>query len=488
MATLTFNQITFTYSNSSVPIFKDCSLTLDTQWHCGLIGRNGRGKTTLLKLLMKELIYDGTIHCPLSCVYFPFKITQPERMTASILKEYNPMIEKWQWMKEFSFLELKEECFDRSYHTLSLGEQTKIMLIMLFFNERAFYLIDEPTNHLDSQSRMKVADYLSTKQGFILVSHDRSFLDRCVDHIVSINASSIDVQKGNYSQWKLNYDRKIQHEFAMNEQTKKDIIRLNYAKIQTATWSDKVEATKIGQGGVDRGYIGHKAAKMMKRSKSLEKRTNKSIESKTKLLLDIEKIEQLKLQSLPFFNHHQFMFRDVCVWFNKPLHSPVSFDIKRGDRLLIEGKNGSGKSSLIRCCYDSTMKYSGEIQISSQLVISYVSQDTSLVQGTMDQFIKLHQLEEPLFKAILRKLGINREQFDIELSLYSQGQKKKVLIAKSLCDQAHVYIWDEPLNYLDIHAREQVEQLIMMFEPTMIIIEHDTYFQSKICTKKISLD
>lgn len=488
MATITFNHVTFTYSNSSFPLFNDCSLTLDTQWHCGLIGRNGRGKTTLLRLLMKELIAEGTIHCPLQCVYFPFEIAHQEAVTSDLLKMTYPLIEKWQWIKEFSLLELKEECFDRPYNTLSLGEQTKIMLIMLFFNEGAFYLIDEPTNHLDARSRVKVAQYLSMKQGFIVVSHDRSFLDYCVDHIVSINASSIDVQKGNYSQWKMNYDRKMQHEIEMNEQTKKDIKRLNYAKKQTSHWSDQVEATKIGQGGVDRGYIGHKAAKMMKRSKTLEKRTNKAIEAKSQLLKDLEKSDQLKLQSLPFLNHHQLMYKDVCVWYDEPLHALVSFELKRGDRLWIEGKNGSGKSSLIRCLYDASMKYTGEIQLSSQLIISYVSQDTSLVQGTMDSFIRNHQLNESLFKAILRKLGLSREQFDIELSLYSQGQKKKVLLAKSLCEQAHVYVWDEPLNYLDIDAREQIEQLILTFDPTMILIEHDTYFQNKICTKKISLD
>lgn len=126
-------------------------------------------------------------------------------------------------------------------------------------------LIDEPTNHLDASARERVSAYLAKKKGFILVSHDRRFLDGCVDHILSINKTNIEVQSGNFSSWMENFQRQQAFEAAKNERLKKEIGRLKKAAKQSSTWSDKVEASKVG--AADKGYVGHKAAKMMKRAK-----------------------------------------------------------------------------------------------------------------------------------------------------------------------------------------------------------------------------
>ena len=121
------------------------------------------------------------------------------------------------------------------------------------------------------------------------------------------------------------------------------------------------------------------------------------------------------------------------------------------------------------------------------LNISYVPQDTSFLRGALGDFILERGIGESLFKAILRKLGFSREQFDRLLEDYSGGQKKKVLIAASLCEQAHLYVWDEPLNFLDIDSRLQIEELLRGFAPTMIFVEHDRAFQEAIATKVIAL-
>lgn len=488
MAMIQFEGVSFTYPGSFVPVFENCSIVLDTDWRCGLIGRNGRGKTTLLKLLMKQIIGEGRIINPIECIYFPYEIKDKGQITEQLLQSLCIGIERWQWLKEFSYLELKDDCLDRPFDSLSSGEQTKVLLIALFMNQGMFYLIDEPTNHLDTQSRQLVAQYLSQKIGFIVVSHDRDFLNRCVDHIVSINQTSIDIQSGNFASWKTNYDRKLQYEHSQNERYRQDIKRLKKASLQTSVWSEKVEATKIGQGGVDRGYIGHKAAKMMKRSKTLEHRTQKAIEAKTRLLKDLEPQEELKLHPLVHRKHRLVSFSNVVVKYDYPINSPVTFDLNSGDRLIIDGRNGSGKSSLVRLLINQSLNFEGEISISSNCVLSFVPQDTSFLHGTLGDFILEYQLSETLFKAILRKLGFDRTQFNLKIENYSQGQKKKVLIAKSLCEEAHVYVWDEPLNYIDIDSREQIEKLILEFKPTMILIEHDATFQNLIATKKISLD
>ena len=125
------------------------------------------------------------------------------------------------------------------------------------------------------------------------------------------------------------------------------------------------------------------------------------------------------------------------------------------------------------------------MNIAPNLKISYVSQDASYLSGTLTDFSKKYNLDESLFKAILRKFDFSRTQFEKNIENFSGGQKKKVLIAKSLCEEAHIYIWDEPLNFIDVLSRIQIEDLILKYEPTMLFVEHDKVFSENIATKII---
>lgn len=131
------------------------------------------------------------------------------------------MAEEWELMRELSLLDVNTEVLWRPFETLSNGEQTKTLLAALFLNQGHFLLIDEPTNHLDAAAREKVSRYLKKKKGFILVSHDRRFLDGCVDHILSLNRSTIDVQSGNFSSWMENFSRQQEFELAQNQRVEK---------------------------------------------------------------------------------------------------------------------------------------------------------------------------------------------------------------------------------------------------------------------------
>ena len=133
------------------------------------------------------------------------------------------------------------------------------------------------------------------------------------------------------------------------------------------------------------------------------------------------------------------------------------------------------------------IEHTGTITIGSGLIISYVPQDTSHLRGNLSVFAEEHNLNESLFKAILRKMDFERIQFEEDMRDFSEGQKKKVLIAKSLCEKAHLYVWDEPLNFVDIYSRMQIEQLIEEFSPTMLLVEHDMAFREAIATKTITL-
>ena len=129
----------------------------------------------------------------------------------------------------------------------------------------------------------------------------------------------------------------------------------------------------------------------------------------------------------------------------------------------------------------------GELQTGLGLKISYIDQDTGFLKGDIETFCKKRNLDESLFFALLRQLDMERVQFTKAMEEFSEGQKKKVLIASSLMTSAHVYIWDEPLNYIDVFSRMQIEELLLKYKPTMILVDHDIRFQEKIATRIVEL-
>ncbi|WNQ11805.1 ABC-F type ribosomal protection protein [Paenibacillus aurantius] len=493
MSMIQVSHLTFAYEGSYDNVFEDVSFTLDTDWRLGLTGRNGRGKTTLLKLLMGQYEYVGTISAQVEFDYFPFSVEHPEYLTMDVIEEFYPDYVDWELRRELSLLQVSEDVLYRPFDSLSNGEQTKVMLAALFLKENHFLLIDEPTNHLDREARELVSQYLKTKSGFILVSHDRAFLDTSVDHILSINKTNIEIQQGTFSDWWEGKQRQDQYELAENEKLKKDIKRLAQAAERTNKWSHEVEKTKNGTlnsgSKVDKGYVGHKAAKMMKRSKSLENRQQAAMEEKSALLKNIESSENLKLSQLTYHKTQLAELDRVSIYYgDKPVCTDVSFTIEKGERIALSGRNGSGKSSLLKLLVgEDPPTYTGTFRIGSQLKISYVSQDTSHLQGTLTEYANAYGVEESLFKAILRKLDFARIQFEKDISSYSGGQKKKVLLARSLCEEVHLHVWDEPLNFIDVLSRMQIEQLLLEYNPTMVFVEHDREFCRRMATKIVQL-
>ena len=482
--------LSFTYDGSYTPVFEHVSFNFDTNWRLGLIGRNGKGKTTLLRLLMGQIKPEGHIDMPLTPVYFPYPVGDETQNTRQVMLQAAPVAEEWQLICELNQLEVDDSVLDRPFSTLSKGEQTKVLLAALFAREDAYPLIDEPTNHLDAHGRALVADYLrrkdgrSTACGFLLVSHDRAFLNRCIDHVLSLNRSDVWVMQGNYDTWEARLNQQNEYEQGRNEVLKRDIRHLEDSARRTAEWSNKVEATKIGGHTYDRGAVGAQAAAMMKKSMSTLRRRERAIAEKRSLLHNVEKVGELKLTVL----HHP---KDVLMkvvngrveYDGRVVCEGVNFTLRRGERLSLTGPNGCGKSSILKALAGQGGALTGEISLAPNLVISYIPQQTDDLTGTMDDFISRSDIDETLFKAILRNMDFTRDLFERPLERMSQGQKKKLLLARSLCIPAHVYIWDEPLNYIDVLSRVQLEGLLLEYAPTMLLVEHDAVFLERVCTR-----
>ena len=512
MAQISVNNLTFYYEGSFDNIFENVSFSIDSNWKLGFIGRNGKGKSTFLNILLGKLEYQGSINTSIVFDYFPYKISDDNmnRCASEFLDDIKYGVEEWKVICELDKLGVDAQVMYRPFKTLSHGERTKVMLAILFSRENDFLLIDEPTNHLDKESRDIVKEYLAGKKSFILVSHDRDLLDAVVDHVLVLNRKTIEVQSGNFSSWWENKRLKDMCAVRENERHKSEIHKLKAAARRASTWAEKGENKKIGYNPVkehDRGigarsYIGAKTKKMQSRVKQINGRIEREIEEKEGLLQDIEEMVNIKVKPL---KHHKDMLCNVIDYGirykdgEKFIFKDLNFGICQGDRVFLNGSNGCGKSSLIKVILSEMLgnkkqnniitliEQKGTIETASGLIISYVNQDTSQLKGTIENYSIEQGLDRTLFQAILRQLDMDRLQFTKNIEDFSEGQKKKVLIAASLSISAHLYIWDEPLNYIDVYSRMQIEQLILEHNPTMLLVEHDVRFREKIATKIINM-
>lgn len=495
MSKIQITDLTFAYPGSFDNVFEGVNLTLDSDWKLGLIGRNGRGKTTLLQLLLGQYAYSGRITASIDFCYFPYSLPDPGRTASEQLAEREGQYEEWRVIRELNLLGTDPEILYRPFCSLSGGEQAKVLLAALFSRENAFLLLDEPTNHLDAGARTLLADYLQKKSGFILVSHDRALLDACTDHILSIRKTRIELMQGNFTSWFEEKQRREESERARNQKLAGEIARLEEGAGQAAGWSDKLEKTKRGarNSGLrpDTGYIGHKSAKMMQRAKNLEQRRRAAAEEKASLLKDQEPELPLKLLPRVYHSPRLAAFQDVCLFYGeRQVAGPLRFTLERQDRVCLAGPNGCGKSSVLKLFAEpeNAPAHTGLMQIGSGLILSYVPQDAGFLSGGLTAYAQERGLDRSLFFALLRKLGFPRVQFEKDMADYSGGQKKKVLLAASLCESAHLYVWDEPLNFIDLESRLQLEELLLTYRPTLLFVEHDQVFSEKIATKTISAE
>ena len=223
------------------------------------------------------------------------------------------------------------------------------------------------------------------------------------------------------------------------------------------------------------------------------------IEEKEGLLQDIEKSIDLKVVPLKHHKEVLIRVRDLSLRYEdspNPLFENLRFQINQGDRVVLRGDNGCGKTSIIKAIFQKAnpsdtsdnLLIDGTLDVASGLKISYINQDTSFLSGTLKDYCEKNGFEESLFLAILSNMDVNRTQFSKNMEDFSEGQKKKVLVASSLITPAHLYIWDEPLNYIDVFSRMQIEKLILDFKPTMLIVEHDVRFQEKVATDIINIE
>lgn len=457
MGSIKISNVSFRYEDSSNHIFNNLNLDLDSSWKLGLVGRNGRGKTTFLNLLQGKLVGRGEIQTKLNFSYYPIRIKDPANITLYELQD-QIMFEQWKLERELNLMHVDSNLIWQSFNTLSGGEQTKILLALSFIDENSFPLIDEPTNHLDEESRQEICKYLTKHhKGYIVVSHDRNFLNQVTDHVLAIENTEIHLYQGNYATYEQIKEARDEFNREKNEKIAGEIKNLHNQKEQFYHWAQKIEARKnLGQktqyilnrrARVNKAAIGHAAAKMMKKSITRRNRMDKKIEEKEGLMVNIEDIPKLTMNFQS--NYHSA--------FLKFLLNKVS-------------ANSNG-----RC------------ELTNGLRISYLPQDFTIYQGSLKNFAFHQKLSYRDLLNILKKMGFPHTNFNVPIEEMSMGQQKRIALAKSLLEPADLYLWDEPANYLDVFNQDQLINLLQEIKPAMLLIDHDQYFIEQVADKRIKL-
>lgn len=457
MGSIKISNVSFRYEDSSNHIFNNLNLDLDSSWKLGLVGRNGRGKTTFLNLLQGKLVGRGEIQTKLNFSYYPIRIKDPANITLYELQD-QIMFEQWKLERELNLMHVDSNLIWQSFNTLSGGEQTKILLALSFIDENSFPLIDEPTNHLDEESRQEICKYLTKHhKGYIVVSHDRNFLNQVTDHVLAIENTEIHLYQGNYATYEQIKEARDEFNREKNEKIAGEIKNLHNQKEQFYHWAQKIEARKnLGQktqyilnrrARVNKAAIGHAAAKMMKKSITRRNRMDKKIEEKEGLMVNIEDIPKLTMNFQS--NYHSA--------FLKFLLNKVS-------------ANSNG-----RC------------ELTNGLRISYLPQDFTIYKGSLKKFALHQKLSYEDLLNILKKMGFPRTNFNVPIEEMSMGQQKRIALAKSLLEPANLYLWDEPANYLDVFNQDQLINLLQEVKPAMLLIDHDQYFIEQVADDRIKL-
>ncbi|MFT4798912.1 MAG: lincosamide and streptogramin A transport system ATP-binding/permease protein [Candidatus Azotimanducaceae bacterium] len=532
MAAIIFNCVDFHYDTPYNPIFQNLSLVLDTQWRSGLIGRNGRGKTTLLQLIHRQLqATSGTVDVHRPTIYFPAPVTESATVrqtmidaiapfrhwqaemeqclkdgSAKALERYADLQDSFQNAggyeldanieRELDHIALDPGLLTRRFSTLSGGEQTRILIAALFVSDQHFPLIDEPTNHLDQAGRRHVADYLAEKNGFLLVSHDRQFLDGAIDHVIAINKSDIKVTAGAFSAWQADTASALLHEQRTRDNIEREVKQLSRASTQRRSSSqqresDKYQHGKVGKGDAavfDKGAIGHSAAKQMKRALAIERRINNQLDERRGLLKNQEKQRVLSIQTRDKTSRSLLIINNLELEINQaPIIRNLSLTLSSGDRIAITGPNGSGKTSLFNAICGELTPSGGSISQAAHIRFDRAFQHPLWSKGFLQAHIETAGIDETRFRQLLGTLEIRGDVFDRPLDTFSQGQLKKVDLCRTLVSEVDYLLWDEPMNYIDIFSREQIEQAILNSSPTLLFIEHDETFVNNVATEVIDL-
>lgn len=530
MSQIIFHEMSYHYVDFYNPVFDKISLCLDTDWKTGLIGRNGRGKTTLLKLLSGALVpSSGAISSAVQASYFPYGYSGSFRNTLDVVKEmiggirtlelamesalaandsdtYFALLEQYQTLdgysvesgiyKEAEHMQLNSHLLEQDFETLSGGEKTRMIILALFLRRDGYVLLDEPTNHLDQAGKDALASYLKKKHGYLVVSHDSRFLNEVTDHILSINKTNLTLEHGNYATWKQNVLQRETFELRTRQRLEQEIRQLSRQSEENREWSaigntQKYHFASNARTNGTRAY--------MRQAKRAEGQIMKNLEEKKGLLRNLEQAEELAILQERLADE-DYILKAEGLSFSyeegRPLLHNLTIRIAEGERVWLRGKNGAGKSTLLRLLCGTLPCAS--VHCAENLTITTAFQEPEWIRGNIsDCFRRESQPSDAIsetepyryerFLELCRRFDLPKDFTQRPLETLSSGELKKIDIARALSTRHQLLFLDEPLNYMDALFREQLTKALCENDVTAIFVEHDEDFGNAVATRILNL-
>ncbi|SCX77061.1 ATP-binding cassette, subfamily F, member 3 [Pseudobutyrivibrio sp. AR14] len=490
-------------------IIKDATFTVDEGSKVAIVGNNGTGKSTLLKIIIGEIMADdgevtlkkdatmgylaqyqedafssNILNTVLSAredlLSMEKRLSEMESMMSSIdnsemakfMDDYHKLQHQFDLQGGYTFrseaigilkgLGFEQEDFDKSMNELSGGQKTRVSLGRLLASSPDLLLLDEPINHLDLKSIMWLEGYLSSYKGaVIIVAHDRYFLDKIADHVVDLSYGRTSVYTGNYTA------------FMQQKEIYMISYERSYEKQQKEIEHQKAVIDKLQSFNREKSIKRAESRKKLLDKMDVMDAPDKDM-PKMRLTLEIEKESGKDVLD---FSHVTKSYED------KNIFTDLSFEVHKGDRIAILGDNGTGKTTILKCINGLTDFESGEIRFGVNVTVGYYDQEQQGLTETNTIFSELHDaypfLTETKVRNTLAAFMFTEDDVFKRISDLSGGERGRVSLAKLMLSKSNLLILDEPTNHLDMDSKQMLEEALNEYDGTLLYVSHDRYFVNR---------
>ena len=518
-------------------VIEDASLTVYSGDRISLVGENGAGKTSVFRMLMGRLAPDsgevsfargvrigyleqdfaGMAEDPeRTCMEvalgplehliqlerriedLTFELGEPGKDTSDLLAELGEAQQRFEVSGGYEFrvrtratlagLGLPEPLWGRRVSALSAGQRVRLALARLLLEDHDLILFDEPTNHLDVPAREWLEGHLGGMDAaYVVASHDRRFLDAVSSKVAHLDRGKLTIYTGDYTAFRQQLEQSELEGWRRYEKDQKLAKKLRRQAQDYQRWSDVGEKKK--RGAADKGFVSHKAAKLMKRSLAARRRMEEAAES-ARTEKPFEK-DAVKIEFGSSRGRSLLRVEDLIAGYSgtQPLTEELSFGISAGDRVAVLGPNGCGKTALLRTVLGEIPARGGHVRLAPSAKVGYFDQENTSVPpdlSALEAVLKTGR-DETLVRTVMGRMGLRRETVNKKVAKLSSGERAEVLLAAIVLGDNNLLVLDEPTNYLDIETQDVLLAALEDFPGAILFVSHDRYFVDALATEIVVL-